>query len=329
MSKLRRALMWSVLGLLGSAGVSTGQSLGVFQWQQLPYCNVLTVNVVQNGSVYQLDGIDNQCGAARSASVSGLGFVNPNGTIGLGLTIVTNDGAGAGGAPLHLDVTLALPSASGTWRDNTGQTGGFTLFAGGAASGTPRPAPVPAFAGGLAAGGARITSVGTPTAAADAANKGYVDAATANVRAALIGEKVWKARVSSTGVKSTTGPYTSSRVSTGNYSVVFDVTGLGIPTSVGFPFVVASPFGLSAGSAVIFTLTTASNGGFLTQVGTQVLTFNAAGASADMAIGLMLTMPDPDSGSPVSPLSRQVLPPGARCATVGQTTTCELRFTEP
>ena len=329
MSKLRRALMWSVLGLLGSAGVSTGQSLGVFQWQQLPYCNVLTVNVVQNGSFYQIDGIDNQCGAARSASVSGLGFVNPNGTIGLGLTIVTNDGAGAGGAPLHLDVTLALPSASGTWRDNTGQTGGFTLFAGGAASGTPRPAPVPAFAGGLAAGGARITSVGTPTAAADAANKGYVDAATANVRAALIGEKVWKARVTSAGVKSSTGPYTSSKLATGNYSVRFDVTGLGLQTSLGFPIVVASPNSLSAGSAVVVSVGITYNSGGLTQVSTQVLTFNAAGVSTDIDLSLMLTMPDADSGSPVSPLSRQSLPPGARCATVGQTTTCELKLTEP
>ena len=57
--------------------------------------------------------------------------------------------------------------------------------------------------------------------------------------------------------------------------------------------------------------------------------FNAAGVSTDIDLSLMLTMPDADSGSPVSPLSRQSLPPGARCATVGQTTTCELKLTEP
>jgi hypothetical protein len=38
-------------------------SLGTFRWPLQPFCNVITVNVTQNGAVYTLDGYDDQCGA--------------------------------------------------------------------------------------------------------------------------------------------------------------------------------------------------------------------------------------------------------------------------
>ncbi len=109
--------------VLLSAVLAGAQPLGSYRWQQQPYCNVLTLNVVQVGVIYQLDGSDDQCGAATRAAVVGIAFLNPNGTVGMGLTVVTTPG----GTPLHIDATLSLATISGTWRDNTGNTGPFTL----------------------------------------------------------------------------------------------------------------------------------------------------------------------------------------------------------
>jgi len=307
---------------LGFAGLLEAQPLGTFRWQQLPYCNVFTLNVVQVGSFYTLDGIDDQCGAARAASVLGTAFLNPNGTIGFGLNVVT----APGGTPVHVDAVLNLPSISGTWTDSTGATGAFAFTPGPAAAGSPRPAPRLAFPAGLSLNGATITGLGAPASATDAATRGYVDAAvaplaaTADVRAALIGEKVWKGSVSSNGTKNSTGPYTTSRVSIGNYSFQFDVTGLGIPSSVGFPIVVAAAAGLSSVTTTVFTRSLTISGGVVTRVGTQILTFDAAGNAVDSTVLVLLTMPDPDTGSPVPPLLRD--DPRVTCVTQGPETTC-------
>lgn len=121
------------IGLWPTTGAA--QSIGTFRWQQQPYCNVITVTAVPLGGHYALHGTDDQCGAAQQASVVGLAFLNPDGTIGLGLTVVTTPG----GVPLHLDATLGLPALSGTWRDSAGGNGIFTLTPGSGAGGSPRP----------------------------------------------------------------------------------------------------------------------------------------------------------------------------------------------
>ncbi len=169
---MRRTAWIVVLIMVGTFGTAMAQPVGTFRWQQQPYCNVLTLNVVQAGGVYHLDGYDDQCGAQTLASVVGMAFPNPNGTIGMGLTVVTTPGA----TPLHLDATLALPAVGGPWRDSAGGTGAFVLVNGPAASGSPRPVPRLAFPGGLSAGGTTITNVATPATASDAATKGYTDA---------------------------------------------------------------------------------------------------------------------------------------------------------
>lgn len=73
----------------------SAQTIGTLAWQLQPFCNVLTLTVVQPGAVYLLDGVDNQCGAASRATASGLGTLNPDGTIGFGIAIVTGTGAAA------------------------------------------------------------------------------------------------------------------------------------------------------------------------------------------------------------------------------------------
>lgn len=303
---------------------AAGQSLGTFRWQQQPYCNVVVVNVVQNGAVYDVNGIDDQCGAGTGAAVVGMAFPNPNGSIGLGFTIVTTPG----GTALHLDATVGLPSASGTWRDSTGASGAFMLTPGAPVPGSPRPVPRAAFPGGLSAGGTRITNVGAPATGGDAANKTYVDGATANVRTAMIGEKVWKVRVTSSGFKQTTGPYTTSRTSTGRYSVRVNVTGLGIAAGSP-PMAVVSSTGTTVGNAPIIAggcgLSTVASGGFLTELQVIGCTYDTAGAPLDAALSMLISMPDADSGSPVPPLDPTARHDGGACTTVGDTTTCTWR----
>lgn len=121
-----------------AAGAATGaaQSLGTFRWQLQPYCNILTVAVTQVGGVYRIEGTDDQCGAGPSlASVQGIAYLNPSGTVGLGLSLVT----APGGAPVHIDANVLLTTLSGSWRDSTGGAGPFTFTPEAGRGGVPRP----------------------------------------------------------------------------------------------------------------------------------------------------------------------------------------------
>lgn len=131
------SLAFGVALLVLSAAVDAGaQTIGTFRWQLQPYCNTVTLNVTYAGGVYTLDGVDNQCGASRAASVVGLAYLNPDGTIGFGLTMVEP----AGGA---VDVTAAISMASlgGTWRDSAGNSGAFVFTPGAGTGGSLRPVP--------------------------------------------------------------------------------------------------------------------------------------------------------------------------------------------
>lgn len=302
------------------SATANAQPIGTFRWQQQPYCNVLTVNVVQTGTIYQLDGVDDQCGATTRASVAGLAFLNPNGTIGIGLTIVTTPGA----TPLHLDATLNWPSVSGTWRDSAGATGPFVFTPGAPAAGSARPIPTPSFPAGLTVGGGAITNVGAPVAATDAANKAYVDAGTASVRSALVSAKAWSAYVLSGGSKARPGRYTSSRTAAGTYSVSFDLTGVGAQPAFGFPPVTVSLIGggtCLGGSVQVTGGAATFGGGALNNVSLVVATFNSAGAATDCAFFLVMHPGDTDApASPVPPLATE--PADSMCTTAGEVTTC-------
>jgi hypothetical protein len=116
-----------IVGLV--AAPASGQTLGSFAWQLQPFCNRVTMLVVQTGGGFTLDGFDDRCGAAQRVPVRGLATLNPDGTAELGFT-----GIGETGLPVHVSARLSLPAASGTWRDSQGRGGPFAL---GAATGGP------------------------------------------------------------------------------------------------------------------------------------------------------------------------------------------------
>jgi hypothetical protein len=121
--------------ILGASAHASAQNLGTFRWQLQPLCNVVTLTVTQNGTIYRLEGTDDQCGAATVAPVIGIAAVNPNGSIELGLNHVTTPG----GVPIHVDAAISIASLSGSWRDSAGSTGTFIFTPGPGIGGAVRP----------------------------------------------------------------------------------------------------------------------------------------------------------------------------------------------
>ena len=142
MSIVRIAIVGMLAPALWPALPASAQPVGSFRWQLQPYCNVVTLAVTLQAGQFQLDGTDDQCGAAQQAGVRGMAFANPSGSIGFGLVIVT----APGGVGVHVDATIGLATLGGTWRDSAGNSGAFVFTPGAAVPGTPRPVP----SGGLA-----------------------------------------------------------------------------------------------------------------------------------------------------------------------------------
>ncbi len=109
------------------------QVLGTFRWQTQPSCNVLSITIVQQGSVYQLTGSDDLCGAG-TATVTGTAVVAAGG-IAMGFAVALPNGRVA-----HMSSTVNLVNFAGTWTDSDGNTGPFA-FVTASTGGSPRPAP--------------------------------------------------------------------------------------------------------------------------------------------------------------------------------------------
>jgi hypothetical protein len=141
------------VGLAAGVVRADAQTLGTFRWQLSPYCNVVTVTISQQGSVFALDGVDDQCGADRLAAADGTAFFNPDGTIGLGFTIVP----APDGVPLTVEASIEPGSLSGSWRDTAGNQGTLQFGPGPAPGGSPRPSGQ-AVAGVFLGAGLRLVS---------------------------------------------------------------------------------------------------------------------------------------------------------------------------
>jgi hypothetical protein len=140
MIRLQQILVAGALICTAVVDEAGAQTIGTFRWQMRSYCNLLTLTITQVGGVYRVEGTDDECGAGRDrASVAGLAFPNPDGNIGMGLTIVTAEK----GTPVHVTVEISLPGLSGTWRMPSGDTGAFVFTPGTPTVGYPRPLPPP------------------------------------------------------------------------------------------------------------------------------------------------------------------------------------------
>ncbi len=139
MQKPFRLLLLFALGLLALTAVEAwAQPIATLRWQLQPFCNVVTLNVTAQGSsIFAVDGFDDQCGASVRAGVVGTAFLNPDGSIGMGLSTVI----APGGAVVHVDARISLATLTGPWRDSAGNGGTFVPTPGPGAGGAPRPVP--------------------------------------------------------------------------------------------------------------------------------------------------------------------------------------------
>ncbi len=135
---MRNARRWlgiaiSMWGLLTATSASA-QVLGQFRWQFAPFCNTVTLTVELKGTLYTLTGFDDMCGGPKRGAATGIAQLNPDGTIGLGITVVRPDGL----AVQHT-AFITLAALSGTWSDDSGNNGTFAYNAPSPAPGAPRP----------------------------------------------------------------------------------------------------------------------------------------------------------------------------------------------
>jgi hypothetical protein len=142
---------------------ATAQPLGTFRWQTQPFCNVVSLTIVQQGAIYQLNGVDDLCGAGP-APVNGTATLTASGVV-LGFTVSTPSGR-----PVHVSAQVSLSTSSGTWTDGEGNAGAF-VFNPASATGAPRPSlSSQVLSATVSSGGALLRGVG----AVSASRSGFV-----------------------------------------------------------------------------------------------------------------------------------------------------------
>lgn len=147
--RVRRPLLFALGLLVLTAAGASAQPVGTLRWQLQPYCNVVTLNITSQGAVFTLDGFDDQCGAAQRASVVGTAFLNPDGSVGIGLNTVLAPGA----AFVHLEASISVASLGGPWRDSAGNSGTFAPTPGAGTGRVRRPVAANGLPPGSVTGG--------------------------------------------------------------------------------------------------------------------------------------------------------------------------------
>ncbi len=150
---VKTSLIPTALVLLTMSAAVDAQVLGSFTWQTQPYCNVVTLTIIQQGNVYQVAGKDDLCGAG-TAPITGTAVAGGSG-IALGFSI-----SPPAGVPVHVSATFNLTNFSGTWSDDF-RNGGTFAFAGNAVGPSRPTLGLPISGGnGEGVGGTICTSVG-------------------------------------------------------------------------------------------------------------------------------------------------------------------------
>jgi hypothetical protein len=100
--------------------VSGAQTLGTFHWRLLPYCNTLTLTVIQDAGGYRLQGYEDLCeNVYFPQPVSGTAIIDSEGRVIIGLT--TTISGGFSFKSTRISARLDLPSLSGGWNDDAGR----------------------------------------------------------------------------------------------------------------------------------------------------------------------------------------------------------------
>lgn len=118
-----------VVGLLPAR--TDAQTIGTFRWQVNPFCNVLSLTIVQQGAFFQLTGTDDGCGSNAVAPVTGTAFLAGS-SVTMGFTVIS-----ATGGSRQYSASINLTNFNGTWTDGDG-SGTLTFNPASPAAGSPR-----------------------------------------------------------------------------------------------------------------------------------------------------------------------------------------------
>lgn len=131
-------LLFLAAGIGLTASAAEAQVIGTFRWQLAPYGSVLVLTVTQTGGLYELKGVETQCGGNASLPVTGMAVPQANGLVLIGLTTINERGRG-----LHTTAFINASTFSGTWSDNAGNTNQqFRFNPGTTCPGGPRTDPI-------------------------------------------------------------------------------------------------------------------------------------------------------------------------------------------
>jgi hypothetical protein len=152
---LRRALI--VIGLISwTAPSAFAQPIGSFRWQFAPYCNVVTLDVVQALGTFTLSGLDEGCSGGRDGHVTGTAALHGGGSeVRIFLTITRSDRIA-----VTVDIDMVIATLTGGWVDSSGNFGTFVPNPPSPAPGQPRPVTrMGVYSAGFGAGGAGVSQL--------------------------------------------------------------------------------------------------------------------------------------------------------------------------
>lgn len=168
---LSRALI--VIALISSAAPSAlAQPIGSFRWQFAPYCNVVTLDVVQALGTFTLSGIDEGCSGGRDGHVTGTAVTHGQGTeVLISLTMTRSDGI-----VVTIGIDMAIATLTGEWSDSSGNSGAFVPNPPSPAPGQPRPVTrIGVYSAGFGAADAGVSQL-TPISFGMELDEPFVDA---------------------------------------------------------------------------------------------------------------------------------------------------------
>lgn len=117
----RRALGFAAFALVLPA-MSVAQTIGTFHWQMEPYCNTLTLTVVQDAAGIRLQGYEDLCNPIYAPQpVEGSAVLDDNGVARVGLSTGVPSGFTFEGNRVILSIDTA--SLNGGWADDAGRAG--------------------------------------------------------------------------------------------------------------------------------------------------------------------------------------------------------------
>lgn len=132
----RRAAGLALFTLMLPA-ISAAQTIGTFHWRMGPYCNTLTLTVVQDAAGIRLQGYEDLCDSIYLPEpVEGSAVLASDGTAMVGLnTSIPGQSTNEGGrVVLRIDTT----TLNGSWQDDLGRSGALLRVSTPTMAGTQR-----------------------------------------------------------------------------------------------------------------------------------------------------------------------------------------------